>query len=59
QTFAPGPEKKGALVRHYACRHLERFPLGTPYPALVPRLRRLVSAGPLRGCTLSRTAKVF
>jgi hypothetical protein len=52
QTFAPDPEKKGASVRHYACRHLERFPLGTPYPALVPRLRRLVSAGRLRGCTL-------
>jgi hypothetical protein len=53
QTFAPDPAKQGVSVRHYACRHLERFPLGTPYPALVPRLRQLVSAAPLRGCTLA------
>lgn len=27
---------------HYVARHLERLPLGTPYPAVVARLQRIV-----------------
>jgi hypothetical protein len=39
-------------ARHYAARHLERFPLGTSYPAVSARIRELVSAPPLADCRL-------
>jgi hypothetical protein len=32
-----------------ALRHLERLPLGTPYPAVVERVMRLLESEPLRG----------
>lgn len=32
-----------------SARHLERMPLGTPYPAIVDRVERLLSTDPLRG----------
>src|SRR4051812_28892776 len=32
-----------AEVRHYGVRHLERFPLNTPYPQIVARVAELVS----------------
>ena len=32
-----------------SARHLERLPLGTPYPAIVDRVERLLSTDPLRG----------
>jgi len=48
QTMLPDPDKPGQNVRHYAVRHLERFPLGTSYTAIlrpardaVPRLEPL------------------
>jgi len=52
QTFVPDPDKPGAHLRHYACRHLERLALGTAYTAVSARLRVLVNTGSLRGSTL-------
>ncbi len=40
-----GWEKKTIL----RVRHLERMPLGTPYPAVVERVRRVVRSGDLLG----------
>jgi hypothetical protein len=37
----------------YNCRHLERFPLGTPYTDIVERVVRRFSAPPLRNSTLA------
>jgi hypothetical protein len=36
----------------YAVRHLERFPPGTPYPALFTRLKELFATKPLAGSIL-------
>jgi hypothetical protein len=36
----------------YACRHLQRWPLGTAYTAIVADLARLLAAPPLPDCTL-------
>ncbi len=36
-------------INHHHVRHLERFRLGTPYPAIVDRVAELVRRGPLRG----------
>lgn len=41
-----------ANARHYAVRHLERFALGTPYPAVSARVQHLVSRPPLTACCL-------
>lgn len=44
--------KEGAEVS-YHLRHLERLPLGTPYPDVVTHVRRLITGTPLEGhCTL-------
>ncbi len=36
----------------YSVRHLQRFPLGTPYTAIVREVDRLTAAPPLKGCAL-------
>lgn len=38
---------------HYAIRHLERFPLRTPYPKIVEHVVGLVQRGPLAGSFLA------
>jgi hypothetical protein len=38
--------------KQYLLRHVERFPIGTPYPSVVVHVRELVSTPPLAGCTL-------
>jgi hypothetical protein len=38
--------------QQYALRHLERYPIGTPYPSVVSQVRALISKPPLAGCTL-------
>ena len=53
QTKLPDPQKPGQLLRHYAVRHLERFPLGTAYTAVCARLVTLFAAWPLRRTTLA------
>jgi hypothetical protein len=40
------------MIRHYACRHLERFPLGTPYTDVCERLAKLFQEKPLSGSNL-------
>jgi hypothetical protein len=40
---------RAAPPARYDCRHLERVKLGTPYPAVVERVRTLLHAPALRG----------
>ena len=47
QTTGPDPKDSGRYVNHYALRHLERFELGTPFPAIGNRLHELFAAPPL------------
>jgi hypothetical protein len=53
RTKKPDPQKPGRLVRHYAVRHLERFPPGTPYTDIGARLAQLFAAPPLSHGTLA------
>jgi hypothetical protein len=53
QTEIPDTEKPMQKVRHYAARHLERFPLGTAYTAVCARLVTLFAAPPLAGTELA------
>jgi hypothetical protein len=43
----------GQSPAQYACRHLQRWPLGTSYPAIVDDVVQLTAAAPLAGCTLA------
>src|SRR5262245_54554089 len=43
---------RGLLFSRYAVRHLQRFELGTPYPAIVAAVRDLFRAPPLAGSNL-------
>jgi len=45
-------QNERADARHYAVRHLERFALGTPYPAVAARVQDLVSRLPLAASCL-------
>jgi hypothetical protein len=49
----PDPQAPGRAVGHYAVRHLERFPLGTTYTAVCPRLAQLFAQPPLAGSILA------
>ncbi len=40
-TGVRAPEFRPVFEHHYAARHLERLPLGTPYPAQVERVKAL------------------
>jgi hypothetical protein len=53
QTKLPDPDRPGEKVRHYAVRHLERFPLGTSYTAVCARLVTLYASPPLTRTTLA------
>jgi hypothetical protein len=46
------PEMPDREVHHYAVRHLQRFPLGTPYTQVCARLVQMFSSAPLSGSTL-------
>jgi hypothetical protein len=56
-TIPAGPPRRQApepkRERTYAVRHLERFGLGTSYPAVVERVVKLFAEPPLAGCTLA------
>jgi hypothetical protein len=43
------PIRQERTEAHYAVRHLERFPLGTSYPAIVGRVTALLGQEPLAG----------
>ncbi len=47
------PQAPGRAVGHYVGRHLERFPLGTPYTAVCARLAHLFAEPPLAGSILA------
>jgi hypothetical protein len=49
----PVPSDTVKKERTYAVRHLERFPLGTPYPAICERLAELFAQPPLKSSTLA------
>jgi hypothetical protein len=53
QTSVPDPDAALRKVKHYAVRHLERFPLGTPFPAICQRLQALFAAPPLAHSVLA------
>src|SRR5205809_3831505 len=44
-------EQDSSLPANYRARHVQRFQLGTSYPAIVERVARHVRQAPLRGCT--------
>jgi hypothetical protein len=48
----PTPPAATKAERTYALRHLERFPLGTSYPAICDRMVELFAKPPLAGATL-------
>jgi hypothetical protein len=52
RTISPDAERPGRTQKRYAVRHLERFPLGTPFPELCARLGELFSGPPLARSTL-------
>jgi hypothetical protein len=53
RTTLPDPKREGRKLHHYAVRHLERLPLGTPYPDVGTRLARLFAGPPLAGSILA------
>jgi hypothetical protein len=52
QTAMPDPETQDREIRHYAVRHLQRFPLGTPYTEVCARMMTMFASPPLAGTTL-------
>lgn len=53
RTTVPDPVAAHRTVHHYAVRHLERFPLGTPYPDVCARLKVLFGPPPLARSALA------
>jgi hypothetical protein len=53
RTTLPDPKRDGRTLHHYAVRHLERLPLGTPYPEVGTHLVRLFAGPPLAGTILA------
>jgi hypothetical protein len=53
RTLRPAPEAPEHRQVYFACRLLRRFPLGTPYPAVVEQVRELTTRAPLPGSTLA------
>ena len=47
RTGIMGPGTKEQTLRHYHLRHLERLPLGTPYPKVVEHVEALITRLPL------------
>jgi hypothetical protein len=52
RTTVPDADEPGRTQKHYAVRHLERFPPGTPFPKICARVGELFSAPPLAYITL-------
>src|SRR4051812_2842860 len=53
QTEGPDLLERAKQVKHYAVRHLERLPLGTPYTAVAAHVATLFARGPLAGTALA------
>jgi hypothetical protein len=52
QAEAPTANRPAKPLPHFAVRHLNRWQLGTPYPAIVADVAALLAADPLKRCTL-------
>jgi hypothetical protein len=52
RSRAEHPEDPGRTVKHYAVRHLQRWPLGTPYTSIIEDLKALAARPPLPGAAL-------
>jgi hypothetical protein len=53
RTILPDPERKGQKLKFYAVRHLERFELGTSFPRICDRLKKVFSDSRLQDSTLT------
>jgi hypothetical protein len=53
KSLLADPERPRTKIGYYAVRHLERFPLGTPYTEVCARLAELFRAQPMSGSTLA------
>jgi hypothetical protein len=53
RTTPPDPRPEDRKLHHYAVRHLQRLPLGTPYREVGTRLARLFAGPPLTGTMLA------
>jgi len=53
RTTQPDPERGGKTVYHFAVRHLQQWPLGTAYTALVADVKGLFGLPPLRDSALA------
>jgi hypothetical protein len=53
RTDHPDPDHPARTQGHYACRHLERLKLGTPYPQIVERLKEMYAELPLKNTDLA------
>src|SRR5262249_13652058 len=47
RTKEPDPKEQGRSIRHYALRHLDRFPPGTPYAEVGERAAAVYAGPPL------------
>jgi hypothetical protein len=52
-TAGPDPLRPDVMVWQHVCRHLLRWPLGTPYPRIVNDVCNLFSRPPLQGRQLA------
>jgi hypothetical protein len=52
ERTGPAPESGYRYELPYAVRHLQRFPLGTAYTAIVPAVAELARSEPLHGAAL-------
>jgi hypothetical protein len=53
QTTRPSPTDPDRRENHYAVRHLERFPLKTPYTSIVGRVRDILSTPAMAKASLA------
>ncbi len=53
QSRKPDPTRPGRTVTHYACRHLERYRLGTSYPDMIKEIAKRTQTDALRGSTMA------
>jgi hypothetical protein len=47
RTAKPDADRPEKLTYHYGCRHLQRWPLGTPYTAIITDLGAMLAQEPL------------
>jgi hypothetical protein len=53
QTNCGNPDRPESTLKHYAVRHLARFPPGTPFTDVAAEVNQLFAEPPLAGSTLA------